>query len=96
MLSFAKFRLKTFSTLPYFVLFMLFVREFFKGILVHSRTLLVFCYSYGRFSKEFLLTSVLYLCFAVRTGGFSKELFHKTCIKAMSFLSRQFYCSSSF
>ena len=39
----------------------------------HGRILCFLCYSYGSFSKEFLLTPVLYLCFAISTGGFSKE-----------------------
>ena len=40
----------------------------FSTLQITSRILCPFCYSYGSFSKEFLMTPVLYLCFAICKG----------------------------
>ena len=58
MLSFAKFRLRKFDIFlhckshPNFVSFRLFVRESFQRNFADSRTLFVFCYSYGSFLND--------------------------------------------
>ena len=40
----------------------------FSTLQITSRILCPFCYLYRSISKEFLMTPVFYLCFAIRTG----------------------------